>query len=184
MRIEAYAIISEDGMIADAGGILPEALKFEADQRFFERGLDQLEVMVHGRHSGGHQPRSPSRHRLIVTGAVIALARDPANEKALLWNPAGAGFEQALALLGMPDAAIGVLGGTEVFALFLDRYDVFYLTRAHGVRLPGGRPVFPTVPAEMPEQVLARHGLIPDPPRMLDAAKALTVTGWRRPGRN
>jgi hypothetical protein len=37
-RIEGYAIVSEDGMIANAAGIMPDSLKFEADRHFFERG--------------------------------------------------------------------------------------------------------------------------------------------------
>ena len=48
-------------------------------------------------------------------------------------------------------------GGKEVFGLFLDRYDVFYLSRAPAVHLLGGRPVFPEVSARTPEEVLARH---------------------------
>ena len=34
-RIEGLAIVSSDGMIADARGVQPDALKLEADQRFF-----------------------------------------------------------------------------------------------------------------------------------------------------
>jgi hypothetical protein len=64
--------------------------------------------------------------------------------------------------------------------MFLDRYDVFYLTRAPGVRLPGGRPVFPQVPARSPEAVLAGHGLVAGERTLLDAAKDLAVVGWRR----
>jgi hypothetical protein len=45
-RIEGYAIVSEDGMLANAAGIMPESLKFEADQHFFERGLDAADVVV------------------------------------------------------------------------------------------------------------------------------------------
>jgi len=33
-RFEGYAIVSSDGMIADADGAFPEALVFKADQRF------------------------------------------------------------------------------------------------------------------------------------------------------
>ena len=48
--------------------------------------------------------------------------------------------------IGAPEASVGAqVGGTEVFAMFLDLYDVFFLSRAAGVRLPGGRPVFPDV---------------------------------------
>jgi hypothetical protein len=36
-RIEGYAIVTEDGMLADAGRVMPDPLKFEADQNFFER---------------------------------------------------------------------------------------------------------------------------------------------------
>jgi len=49
-RIEGYAIVSADGMLANAAGIMPGSLMFEADKRFFERGLD-------GVVSGGGNPR-------------------------------------------------------------------------------------------------------------------------------
>ena len=80
----------------------------------------------------------------------------------------------------MPEGSIGVIGGAEVFGLFLDRYDVFYLSRAPAVRLPGGRLVFPEVPARTPEEVLARHGLEPRQKRILDAEKAVAVVEWYR----
>ena len=116
----------------------------------------------------------------MLTRRVPALAPHPSNAKALLWNPAGASFEEALLALGESDAAVGVIGGPEVFALFLDRYDAFHLSRAPGVHLPGGRPVFPEVPVRTPEEVLAAHGLAPDPPQLLDAQKGLTLVSWRR----
>ena len=109
-----------------------------------------------------------------------ALAPDPSNQKAQLWNPAGATLEQALAALGVPDARVGVVGATEVFGMFLDLYDVFYLSRAAGVRLPGGRPVFPQVPARTPEAVLASHQLLPGGRHVLDPVRGLAITGWRR----
>jgi hypothetical protein len=34
-RIEGYAIVSDNGMIATAKGAMPRALKFDADQDFF-----------------------------------------------------------------------------------------------------------------------------------------------------
>src|SRR5471030_1773913 len=99
-RIEGYAIVSEDGMLADAAGIMPDSLKFEADKRFFERGLDGVDVVIHGRHSHEQQPHSDRRHRLVVTRTVPKLAPDPNYPKALLWNPAGATLDEALAALG------------------------------------------------------------------------------------
>ena len=157
-------------MLANAAGIMPDSLKFEADQHFFERGLDGVDVVVHGRHSHERQPRSHLRHRLILTRQVPSIAADPSNKKALFWNPAGASFEQAMAVLGRPAGSAGVIGGTDVFGMFLDQYDVFHLSRAPDLRLPGGRPVFPEVPARTPEEVLANHGLAGGQPQVLDPA--------------
>jgi len=179
-RIEGYAIVSADGMIANAAGIMPDELKLDADQRFFAHGLDGVDAVVHGAHSHEQQPRSHLRRRLILTRQIPALAADPSNEKALFWNPAGASFEQAWAALAVLDGSLAVIGGTEVFGMFLPRYDVFHLTRAADVRLPGGRPVFPQVPQRSPEDVLASHSLKPGSPQVLDAASGLTVVSWRR----
>jgi dihydrofolate reductase len=179
-RIEGYAIVSEDGMLANSAGIMPDSLKFEGDRHFFERGLDGVDVVVHGRHSHEQQPHSYLRHRLILTRQIPAISACPANEKALLWNPAGASFEEALSALGASDGSVGIIGGPEVFGMFLDQYDVFHLSRAPDVRLPGGRPVFPEVPGRTPEEVLAKHGLVGGEPQVLDPAKQLAVVSWQR----
>jgi hypothetical protein len=93
-RIEGYAIVSEDGMVANAAGIMPDSLKFEADKVFFERGLDGVDVVVHGRHSQEYQRHSDLRRRLILTRKVSAITVDPSNKKALFWNPAGCPFRK------------------------------------------------------------------------------------------
>src|SRR5208337_3536179 len=97
---------------------------------------------------------------------------------ALFWNPTGAPFEAAWSRLGVPDGILAIIGGSEVFGMFLDRYDVFHLSRAPGVWLPGGRPVFPEVPARTPEEVLTRHGLKPGPLQVIDADKGVTLVAW------
>jgi len=181
-RIEGYAIVSDDGMLADANRHMPDQLKVEGDQIFFERALDGVDVVVHGRHSQEQQARAPQRLRLILSTHVAGIAPDPHNAKARLWNPAGATFEQALDALGARDPVVAVIGGPQAFGLFLDRYDVFYLSRAPGVRLPGGRPVFPEVPALTPEQVLAEHGYEAFERCVIDEAKNVEVVGWRRRG--
>jgi len=167
-------------MLANAAGVMPKSLKFEADQRFFEHGLDAVDVVVHGRHSRERQQKSSLRSRLIVTSRVASLAVDPTDEKVLYWNPKGATFEQAMTKLGRPDGSVGVIGGTGVFGLFLDRYSVFHLTRVPDVRFPGGRPVFPDVPANTPEEVLSCHGLTLDRRSVLDQSKGLVLFSWKR----
>ena len=72
-----------------------------------------------------------------------------------------------------------VIGGTEPFGLFLDvGYDAFHLSKASKAQLPGGRPVFPGVPAQTPEHLLARRGMKPGPVRDLDKPMGLTLVTW------
>jgi hypothetical protein len=179
-RIEGYAIVSEDGMLANADGVMPETLKFDADQRYFADGLDKVEAVIHGRHSHEQQPHSPLRHRITVTGGVEKITPDPKNAKGILWNPAINTFEEAWTALGLAHGSLGVVGGTSVFGMFLDRYDAFHLTRAPNLRLPGGRAVFPEVPKLTPEDVMTQHGLRAGAREVLDAANDLSVTVWRR----
>lgn len=180
-RVEGYAIVSVDGMIADAAGIMPETLRNEADQKFLQGELDQAAVVVHGRHSHEGGPRAARRKRLILTRRVASLAPDLLHPHSLLWNPAGATLEAALEALGVGGGIIAVIGGTEVFDLFLPHYDAFHLTRAAGAKIPGGRPLFAEVgPQTTPEDVFARIGLKPGRRRDLDLAAGVALTTWER----
>jgi dihydrofolate reductase len=181
-RIEGYAIVSADDMIADRDGNMPDTLKNELDQRSFDRALDGVDLIVHGRNSHEMQKNSPQRRRLILTRQVAAIASDPTNDKARLWNPAGAPFETACKALGVNGGTIAVIGGTEVFGLFLDiGYNAFHLSRATQVRLPGGRPVFPQLgPERSAEDVLASRGLAAGRRRVLDPKAGVTLVSWKR----
>jgi len=180
--IEAYAIVSADGMLADAERHMPKGLQVEADQKFFQDSLDQAAVVVHGRHSHEGGPRAAQRHRLVMTRKIPALGPDPSHPKSLLWNPHGATLQEAWTALGAPAGALAVIGGPEVYRHFLNvGYDAFHLSRAPRVRLPGGRPVFPEVAAgRTPEDVLASHGLKPGPQEVLDQAADVSLVTWRR----
>jgi len=169
-RIRGYAIASADGMIADRTGLMPNVLKLQADQRFFEEALEGADVVVHGRMSHEGQANSPRRRRLTLTRRIAAVAPDPNNPNGRLWNPAGASLEQACAEVGCDGGTIAVLGGSAAYSMFLPiGYDNFYLTRAINVRLPGGMPVF--VEGHLgctPEQLLTRFGLKPGQTQRLD----------------
>jgi hypothetical protein len=183
VRVEGYAIVSTDGMLADATGIMPEGLKFAADQRFFEAGLSSLDVLVHGRHSHERRDSRAGRRRLILTRHIRTLAADALDADAYLWNPAGATLERALSRFGEAAYSVGVIGGGGAFDLFLDRYDAFYLSRVPGLLLAGGRPVFGQVPKLSPEQVLQAHGMVPGTRQVLDARKDVTMVKWTRGSR-
>jgi dihydrofolate reductase len=181
-RIEGYAIISADGMIADAAGRMPAALTIAADQAFFHAGLDRAAAVAHGRHSHEGDPGAARRRRLIVTGRVSGHAPSPSYPNALLWNPAGASLEAAWTALGASDGTLAVIGGADVFELFWDiGYAVFHLTRVAHVRLPEGRPIFRALtPDRTPEDVLAGHGLRAGETNVLDPTAGVTLVSWRR----
>ena len=180
LRIEGYVIVSADGMLADATGEMPQSLKFTADQTFFESALDAASVIVHGRHSFEDQPRSAQRTRIILTRKIVALAPDPGNAKATLWNPAGASFDEACVHAGVTSGVAAIIGGPDVFGMFMDRYDTFWLSQAHGLKIPNGQGGFPGVPEKTPQDVLAAHGLTASDVRKLDPARNVDVTAWRR----
>jgi dihydrofolate reductase len=181
-RIDGYVIVSADGMLANAAHLMPDELKFEGDKQFFNAALDRADLIVHGRHSYEDQPNSPRRKRIILTRRIAAIVPDPSNPKATLWNPAGASFEAACDFAGVRSGTVAIIGGPDVFAMFMDRYDTFWLSRAPRVRLPDGEPCFPGVPAQSPEQILAAHGLKAGETRILDSANDVSVTPWRRAG--
>jgi dihydrofolate reductase len=180
LRIDGYVIVSADGMLANADHVMPDELKFEGDKKFFSAALDRADLIVHGRHSNEDQPNSLLRKRIILTRRIGAIAPDPSNPKALLWNPAGATFEAACEQAGVRSGTVAIIGGPEVFGMFMDRYDTFWLSLAPRVRLPGGEPCFPGVPAHSPQDILAAHGLRAAEVRILDAAEGVNVTPWRR----
>ena len=178
-RIEGYAIVSADGMIADAAGVMPPELKVEADQRFFRAALDRSAAIALGRVTH-EQEHNSGRKRLVLTRRVAGLSPDPRDPLALFWNPAGAPFEAARLALGLRQGSLAVIGGADVYEVFFPLgYDAFHLTRANHARVPGGRTVFPDLPPDrMPEDVLRARGLRPGPLRLLDAAAGITLVSW------
>lgn len=180
LRVVGYAIVSADGMIADAARHMPPELMNEADQRFFSEELDRADVVVHGRHSHEQDANAPRRQRLVVTHRVAGLGPHPHNPKALLWNPGGATLEEACEALGVTQGTAAVIGGPEVYGLFLPRYDMFHLTRAARGFIPGGRPVFPGIPPRTPEDLLKEHGLKLCETRVFDAEAEVTLHTWQR----
>jgi hypothetical protein len=180
LRIDGFVIVSADGMLANAARVMPDELKFEGDKEFFTAALDRADLIVHGRHSDENQSNSAKRKRIILTRRIGAIAPDPSNPNATLWNPAGASFDAACEAAGMRSGSVAIIGGPNVFGIFMDRYDTFWLSQAPRVRLPGGEPCFPGVPERSPQQILAAHGLKAGEAQMLDLANDVSVTPWRR----
>jgi len=178
-RIEGYAVISREGMIATSDGKFPEQIKIPADHKFYQDSVAAASAVANGRHSAEGGIGEKDRRRIILTRRVNTLTPDPNNPKAIQWNPATAPFEEAWARLGIQDGVLAVVGGTETFGLFLTiGYDVFYLTRTEA-SVPRGRPVFPGVgKIAMVEQAMTKGGLVLKGTRMLDASVNCRVEEW------
>lgn len=180
-RIEGYAIVSREGMIAESDGSFPKPLEVPADQRHYQGSVARAGGVVNGRYSSEGGPHEMDRKRLIVTRTVAAIAPDAKRPNALLWNPKGASFEEAWEKLG-GGATAAVVGGTDVFGLFLDEigYDFFYLSR-NPTPVPGGRPVFPGVGNGVaPEDLLRKRGYSVREVRVLDPATQTILEEWSR----
>jgi len=179
-RIEGYAIISREGMIAKSDGSYPEDLRIPADQQFYQESVDRASAIASGRHSTEGGPKEMSRKRIILSRQVHRIVPDPRNPNAILWNPATAPFDEAWQKLNVGDGTLAVVGGTDVFALFLTiGYDAFYLSRAASISVPRGRPVFPGVGHGVPvEEPLKKHGLVLKNTRMLDPVSETVVEEW------
>src|SRR4029077_16890437 len=138
------------------------------------------DLIVHGRRSQEDQPNSPLRKRVILTHSIGVIAPDPSNRRAILGNPAAASFEAACDAAGVDSGTVAIIGGPDVFGMFMDRYDTFWLSQAPRVRLPGGERSFPGFPPRSPQAVLAAPGLQAGDAQILDRAEEVTVTPWRR----
>ena len=180
-RIEGYAVISKEGMIAASDGSFPEAIKIPADHEFYQASVDRASAVVNGAHSAEGGPKEAERKRLRLTRRATQLIPDPKNPNAILWNPAMALFDEAWHRLGIGEGGtLAVVGGTDVFGLFLGiGYDAFYLTKTEG-SVPRGRPVFPGVGKNgvTPAEVMSKYDLVLKSSRVLDAATNTIVEEW------
>ncbi|MBI1201660.1 MAG: dihydrofolate reductase [Rhodopseudomonas sp.] len=178
--IEGFAIVSNNGMVADESGVMPPSLIITADQEFLSQALDRAVIIVHGRNSHERQANSALRRRLIATNSVKTTAPTSDYPLARLWNPDGASLADAAAELGVKEGTAAILGGTRLYEAFLPLYDVFNLSRITTLDIPDGRPVFPLAPNESPEHHLIQSGLCAEKYRVIDAPRGVTMTTWRR----
>ena len=178
-RIEGYAVISTEGMIATADGKFPEGIKIPADHKFYQDSVAAPSAVANGRHSAEGGSKEKERRRIVLTRRVDVLTPDPDNPNAILWNPATAPFDEAWAKLGLDGGVAAVVGGTDTFGLFLTiGYDAFYLTRTDA-SVPRGRAVFPGVGRiATAEEALTKAGLVHKSTRMLDASVNCRVEEW------
>lgn len=171
---EGHAIVSVDGMIADATGAMPPALRNDADWQSFQAALDRSALVVLGRLGHSRHP-NPGRRRLVLSRSVKDLAVDPVDQRAVFWNPANIDIGTVLERLGIAAGTIAITGGTGTFDLFLPHYGRFVLAVVKDLKLPNGIPCFS---AGTPREVLAAHGLVLRSEVAIDVGVSQSV--WER----
>jgi hypothetical protein len=173
LSFEGHAIVSADGMIADASGTVPPSLRNDADWAQYQRALDRAVLVVTGRRGHERHP-NPGRRRLVLTRSVPRFGPDPRDPKATLWNPAALPLTGVLGELGIDDGIVAITG---VFDLFIADYTSFLLSEIPGLILPGGTPCFSI---GHPRAVLTHAGLGPTRVELIDPAALVTSTLWTR----
>lgn len=183
VEIHGYAIVSDNDCIADASGHTPDVLRNDADWAYFQAELNKSAVTVLGRIGHEANPNPRGRLRMILSSSSSGLER---RSDGWWWNPARLSWGQAIRTVLPEGGRVAVPGGRQVFDLFLDiGYDAFHLTRAKGILVPDGIPVFSDCRGgRSAETVLSERGLRPEEDQILDPAGPVTLTIWRNASGN
>jgi hypothetical protein len=178
-QFHGHAIVSDNDMIADAAGQMPDALMNPSDWGRFQRELDKAVAVIIGRKGHMAHRNIHGRNRIVVSSTAHGIEK---RDDAWWWNPAGATLKDALAAAAPRGGIVAVPGGRSVFDLFLEvGYDEFHLARARGVKIENGTYLFSECASgHSAEEVLAGHGLVPTPADVLDGRAGVAVTVWRR----
>jgi hypothetical protein len=179
LDITGYAIVSDDDKIADADGLIPPSLRNEQDWQLYQREQEVANLVVFARRSHELEPNIHKTPRLVVSREAAGLEQRP---DGWWWDPRRTTWEEVAARLLPTGGRVAVGGGQVVFDLFLMvGFDGFHLSRAHGVKLPGGRSVFSACDKGVPAAtVLEQHGLSLSKTIPLDPAHGVEMTIWGR----
>ena len=185
IEIAGYAIVSDDDKIAGPDGLIPASLRNEKDWDYYQRSLARADLIVFGHRSHKAEPNVRGDQRLVISSNAAGLEQ---RAEAWWWSPALTRWAEVAKRLLPRGGDVAAPGGQGVFDLFLEiGFDAFYLSRAHGVTLPGGRAIFSACDAGISaEEVLARAGLRVSEKISLDPEHGVEMNVWRavrhRPG--
>ena len=179
LDITGYAIVSDDDKIAGADGLTPVSLRNPKDWELYQRAQELADLVVFARRSHELEPNVREDPRLVVSREAAGLEQ---RADGWWWDPRRITWEEVAARVLPAGGRVAVGGGQVVFDLFLMiGFDGFHLSRAHGVKLPGGRSVFSACDKGVPAAtVLEQHSLSLNKTIPLDPAHGVEMTIWRR----
>lgn len=179
IEVHGYAIVSDNDRIADATGQTPDVLRNDADWAYFQAELNRSDATVLGRLGHEANPNPKGRLRVILSSSSQGMER---RADGWWWNPQKLSWEDAIRMVLPYGGRVAVPGGRPVFDLFLRiGYDAFHLTRAEGVIVPEGVPVFSGCEAgKSAEAILSEAGLKAGERQVLDSAGPISIVVWRR----
>jgi hypothetical protein len=178
IEIKGYAIVSDDDRIAGRDGLIPASLRNEKDWECFQRALADSDLVVLGHRSHELAPNVRGDQRLVISRGAAGLEQ---HANVWWWNPTRVSWVLVAKELLPRGGDVAVPGGQAVFDLFLKiGFDAFHLSRAHGVRLSGGRALFSSCDAGLSaEAVLTSAGLRVSEKIVLDAEHDVDMSVWR-----
>ena len=179
-ELHGYAIVSGDGMIADASNTMPAELKNERDWAYFQTELNLCQLVLVGRRSHEAAPSTGKRRRVVMSRSASSLEF---RNNVWWWNPQALTLSDALLHLLPEGGRVAVPGGQAVFDLLaqLKAFHTFHLSCVVGLKLPGGHPAFSaqTTGASLASILLAQ-GLKPHQTQVIDPSPLVTLQLWQR----
>jgi len=177
-EIQGYAIVSDDDKIAAADGLVPLSLRNEHDWRYYQSALARSDLIVFGHRSHLAEPNERGDRRLVISSGAAGLEQ---RADAWWWDPARVSWAEVAARLLPHGGDVAAPGGQGVFDLFLGiGFTAFHLSRAHGVKLPGGRAIFSACERGVPaETLLTNTGLRISERIALDPEHGVEMNVWR-----
>lgn len=178
IEIAGYAIVSDDDRIAGSDGLVPASLRNEKDWDYYQRALARSDLVVFGHRSHDAEPNVRGDRRLVISSTAAGLEQ---RADGWWWSPARTSWPEVAKKLLPFGGDVAAPGGQAVFDLFLKvGFDAFHLSRAHGVKLPGGRALFSACDAgHSAEAVLAGAGLRVSERIALDPQNGVEMNVWR-----
>jgi hypothetical protein len=120
--------------------LIPASLRNEKDWDCFQRALAGSDLVVLGHRSHDLAPNVRGDQRLVISRGAAGLEQ---RSNVWWWNPARMSWVEVARELLPRGGNVAVPGGQVVFDVFLKiGFDAFHLSRARGVRLPGGERFF------------------------------------------